>query len=67
MILIFLLPTNHDFGRWKHHLFDISFFAYFKKCILKNSVELPINTTFDLRFSSSTGDEWNLLYNKKNK
>ena len=23
--LIFILPTNHDFGRWKQHLFEILF------------------------------------------
>ena len=64
LILIFLLPTNHDFGRWKQHIFDILFIAHFKKYILKNLVELPINTTFDLKLSCSTGDEWNLEYNK---
>ena len=47
---MFLLPTNHDFGRWKQHLLDILIFEHFKKCILKNLVELPINTTFDLKF-----------------
>ena len=65
LILIFLLPTNHDFGRWKQLLFDILLFAHFKKCILQNLVILPINTTFDLKFSCSTEDEWNLVYNKK--
>ena len=65
MILIFLLPTNRDFRRWKQPLFDILFFAHFKKDILKNLVELPINKTFDLKFPCSTGDEWNLVYNKK--
>ena len=65
LILIYLLPTNHHFGRWKQHLFDILFFANFKKCILKNLVELPIKTTFDLKFSRSTGDELNLAYDKK--
>ena len=33
--------------------------------ILKNLVELPINSTFDLKFLCSTGDECNLVYNKK--
>ena len=56
-VLIFLLKTNHDFERFKQHLFDILFFAYFKKIILKSLVELPINTTFNLKFSCSTGDE----------
>ena len=65
LIFIFLLPTNHDFGRWKQHLFDTLFFAHFKKLLLKNLIELPINTTFDLKFSCSTGDKWNLVYNKK--
>ena len=65
IILIFLLPTIPDFARWKQHLFDILFFAYLRKCIFKISVELPINTTFDLKFSCSTGDEWNVVYNKK--
>ena len=36
----------------------------FKKCIFKKLVELPFNSTFDLTFSCSTGDEWNLVYNK---
>ena len=40
-------------------------FCTFQKIILKNLVELPINTTFDLKFSCSTGDEWNHVYNKK--
>ena len=41
------------------------FLAHVKKCILKNLIELPIKTTLDLKFSCSTGDEWNLVYNKK--
>ena len=44
----------------KQHLFDILFFCTFKKMYLKKLVELSINTTFDLKFSCSTGDEWNL-------
>ena len=41
-------------------------FCTFQKCIFKNLVELPIKkTNFDLKFSCSTGDEWNLGYNKK--
>ena len=63
--MIFLLPTNRDFGRWEQHLFDILFFAHFRKGNLKNLIELPINTTFDIKFLCSTGDEWNLVYNKK--
>ena len=59
------LPTNDDFGRWKEHLFGILFFAHYKNCVLKNLVALPINTTFNLKFSCSTGDEWNFLYNEK--
>ena len=46
---------------------DILFFAHFKKYILKNLVELPIDTTFDLKFSCSTGDEWSPVYNNKKK
>ena len=65
LILIFLSPTNHDFGRWKQHLFENRFFAHFKIFILKTLVELRINTTFDLKFSCSTGDEWSHVYNKK--
>ena len=65
LLLIFLLPTNQDFGRWKQHLFDVLFFTHLNKCILKNLVKLPINSTVDLKFSRSTGDEWNLVYNKK--
>ena len=41
------------------------FFAHFQKVILKYLVELPINTNFDIKFLCSTGDELNLLYNKK--
>ena len=41
------------------------FFAHFKNFVLKDLVELPINTTFDLKFLCSTGDEWNLVYNEK--
>ena len=52
----FSFTTNTDFGKWKQHLFDILFFAHIKKCVLKNLVELPINTTFDFKFSCSTGD-----------
>ena len=66
LILIFLLPTNHEFGRWKQHLFDIILiFCTFPILCLKNLVELPINKIFDLNFSCSTEDEWNLVYNKK--
>ena len=64
LILIFLLPVNYDFGRWKQHLFYISSFTQIKKIDLKNLVELPFNLTFDLKFSCSTGDKRNLLYNK---
>ena len=35
LIVIFLLPTNHDFVRWKQHLFDILFFGTFQKMYLK--------------------------------
>ena len=41
LIVIFFLATNHDFGRWKHHLFDNLFLAHFRKCILKILVECP--------------------------
>ena len=51
----------------KQHLFDILFFAHLKKIILTNLAELPVNATFDLKFSCSTGDEWNLAYNNKKK
>ena len=67
LVLIFILPKNHDFGRWKQHLFDILFFTHLpKKIILKNLVELPFNSTFDFKYLCSTGDEWNLVYNKNN-
>ena len=33
-------------------IYSIFFFAYLKKIILKNLVELPINTTSDLKFSN---------------
>ena len=57
---------NHDFGDGiKQHLFVILFFARIKNIFLKNLIELPINTTFDLKFSCSTGHEWNLVYNGK--
>ena len=35
-----------------------------KKFNFENLVELPFNSTFDLKFSCSTRDEWNLTYNK---
>ena len=63
--IIFLLPRNHDFGRWKQHLFDILYSTHFKKFIIKNLVQLPINTTFDIKISCSTGDELNLVYYNK--
>ena len=44
---------------------SIFYFLHISKKELKILVELPINTTFDLKFSCSTGDEWNLVYNKK--
>ena len=25
LLMIFLLPTNHDYGRWIQHLYDIEF------------------------------------------
>ena len=62
----FSFTPNHDFGRCKQHLFDILFFSHFKQFILKNLVELPINSTFDLKFSCSTGNERNLVYNTYN-
>ena len=37
-------------------------FAHFKM-YLKNLVELLINRTFDLKFSCSSRDQWNLVYN----
>ena len=46
LLLIFLLPSNHDFGKWKQLLFDILFFSLFEQFILKNLVELPINANF---------------------
>ena len=62
--LFYIDFSFRDFGRWKQHLFDILFFAHFKKCILKNLVEF-VKTTFDLKFACSIRDEWNLVYNKK--
>ena len=50
LILIFILPTNHAFGRWKEHLFDILIFVHFKKIIMEPLAELPINTTSTLKF-----------------
>ena len=65
LILVFILPTNHDFGIWKQHLFHILFFTHLrKKTILKNLNELPFKSTFDVKFSCSTGVDWNLVYNK---
>ena len=40
------------------------FLHIFKKLILKNLVELPFISTFYVKFSCSTGDEWNFVYNK---
>ena len=42
------------------------FFAHLKKSILKNLVELFINTTFYLKCPCSNLYEWNLICNKKN-
>ena len=39
--LIFHLPTNHDFGRWKQHLFDILFFSHPRRITLKNWLSCP--------------------------
>ena len=55
-----LLPTNHDFGRWKQNLFDILFLIHPRIIYFKNLVELHLNSRFKLNFSSSTGDECNL-------
>ena len=44
---------------------SIYFFSHFKKCTLKKLVESSISTTSGLKFSCSTGDEWNIVYNKK--
>ena len=65
LILIFLLSTNHDF-RIETTFIQYVIFCTSQKMIYKNLVELPINTTFDLKFSCSTGDEWNPVYNKNN-
>ena len=43
---------------------DILFFTHFQKIILKYLVALPFNLTFGLKFSCSTWDECNLVYNK---
>ena len=61
----FSFTIKSIFGRWKQHLFNILFFAHYKILIFKKFLELPINTTFDLKFPCSTGDKWNLVYNKK--
>ena len=29
LLIIFLLPTNHDYGRLIQHLYDIEFFIYY--------------------------------------
>ena len=34
-ILSFLLKTNHDFGRWKRHLFDNLFSPHLQKINIK--------------------------------
>ena len=35
-LLVFNLPTNHDFGKWKHHLFEILFLTHLKRICFKN-------------------------------
>ena len=37
-ILIFLLKTNHDFGRWKRPLFDNLFSPHLQKMYIKKLV-----------------------------
>ena len=49
-----------------NNIYSIFYFCTLqKKIYLKKLVEFLINTTFHLTFSCSTGDEWNLVYNKK--
>ena len=52
---------------WKMETTFIPYFIFLNisEYLSKNLVELPINKTFDLKFSCSTGDEWSLVYNKK--
>ena len=59
--------TNKSYF-WKMETTSIRYliFCTFQKKYIKNLVELPVNKTFDLKFSCSTGDEWNLVYNKIN-
>ena len=49
------------------HNFYLTFYLLhiFKKLILQNLVESPFSSTVYNKFSRSTGDGWNLLYNKK--
>ena len=53
---------DHDFGRWKKHLFHILYF--FRR--LKKLLELTFNSNFKLKFLFSTGYECNLVYNNNN-
>ena len=46
--------------------FIVDFFAHFKKSIVNNLVELPIDKTLNLKFSCSSGNEWVLICNKIN-
>ena len=62
LILIFILATNHDCGKWKQHLCDILSFTHLLKPYLKYFCR--VNSTFDLNFSCSTGDECKFLSNK---
>ena len=48
-----------------NYIYLIFYFLYiFQKFILNFFVDLPFNTTFDFKFSCSTGDELNLVYHK---
>ena len=44
--------------------FMFYFYKSSKKFTLKNLLELLFNSTFRLKFSCSTTNEWNLVYNK---
>ena len=51
-----------DVGMILDHLFDI-LILHISKMYLKKFSGLP-QFNFDLKFSCSTGNEWNLVYNK---
>ena len=50
LMLIFLLPTVHEFGRWRERLFDIQFLILSRIITLKKLVGYPSIEVSSLNF-----------------